>query len=184
MGLLILIILVFLVTLLSYYGKRTEYSRKARSKTNRVDRLQPKYSQQFLELKQQIRELAQIAWSTERAFGDTTFCLEANALAQINSPQQVLDIFLTHARRIAPGFAVPHLVPHVYIARMPRFWAGAFEVDSEIAPPKELETLHQRLNQLTRDIEVSQLVMRAARNKFPDRSEVELLRIFGDRTLC
>jgi hypothetical protein len=284
MALLIPIILILLVIWLFYGGERTKSSRKARRKINRVERIQSKYSSQSLELKQQLRELAQIAWSTEQAFSDPAFCLRSNALAKINSPQQVLDIFLTHARRIAPGFAVPHLVPHVDIARMPRFWAGAFEVDSEgwvkigvsqdfmsdnlaaqailaheichyilgnaglckpdtyederytdlcmfvlgfdevflngynrpasqseyrpghhlgyltddeyqlarqyvkqlrqtseIAPPKELETLQQRLNQLTRDREVSQWVMTAARNKFPDRSEVELLRHEVDR---
>jgi hypothetical protein len=280
MDFLILIILFFIVALLSYYGERIG---KARGRTNRVNHLQPKYSWQ-LPIKQQIRELAQIAWSTEQAFSDPNFCLKKKALARITSPEQILDIFLSHARRIAPGLTVPHMVPHVYVGQMPGVWAGSFEVDSqgwvkigvsrnfmsdnlaaqailaheichyildsaglrksdtdenerytdlcmfvlgfdevflngysrpaskseyrpghhlgyltdaeyqlarqyvrelrqtgEIAPPKELETLKQRLNQLTRDSEVSKWVIKTARSKFPNKSEVELFRYEVDR---
>jgi hypothetical protein len=245
---------------------------------------EPSNPPSFPELEKQIRELAKIAWSTEQAFRDPNFFLNAKAMAGITSSEHVIDIFLCHSRRIAPGLAVPHLVPPVHAEAMEEPEAGLFTVDPqgwvkisvhqdfvkdnclaqailahevchyilgnsgirksetilnerytdlcmfvlglgevfltgykrgadqpgyppghrigyltdaeyefaqryvtqlrqscEAAPPSELEVLKQRLMQLTRDSEVEHWIIETARNRFPDRSELELYRYEIDR---
>jgi hypothetical protein len=242
------------------------------------------YYNQFPQLKASIRELSQFAWSTEQAFCDPNFCLNPKVMTRMTDPEEILDIFLCHARRIAPGFAVPHMVPRVFVEPIQQFWAGAFTVEpegwvkisistdfmrdklvaqailaheichyilgnsgirkpnteqnerytdlcmfvlgfgnvflegykreaaqykyrpghqlgyltdteyecaqqyvrqlrqtNEITPPSELINLKERLNQLTRDQDVSDWLIETAQTKFPDKSELELFRYAVER---
>jgi hypothetical protein len=83
------------------------------------------------EIEQQIRELAKIAWTTEESFRNPDLILNASIMARITAPEEIIGIFLDHARRIAPGFAVPHMVPRVSIERIEKHHAGLFTVDAE-----------------------------------------------------
>jgi hypothetical protein len=85
----------------------------------------------FPSLDEQIRELAGIAWSNEKAVLDPDFFLTADEMSSVTSPEQILDIFLSQARRVAPGLLVPHMVPRVFVEPMQQFHAGSFTVDDE-----------------------------------------------------
>ena len=92
---------------------------------------EPSHKSSFPELEKQIRELAKIAWSSEKAFRDSNFFLNADAMASVTSSEHALDIFLCHSRRIAPGLAVPHRVPQVCTEQMEEPHTGLFAVDYE-----------------------------------------------------
>jgi hypothetical protein len=101
------LLVVRLIAWLFEYLKQKIYGRT--TKAYRLDNEQ-RYYGQFPELEASIRELSQIAWSTEQAFCDPSFCLNPKVMTRMTDPEEILDTFLCHARRIAPGFAVPHMV--------------------------------------------------------------------------
>ena len=51
-------------------------------------------------LQLQLRELAQIAWTTEDSFRYPQFLLNPNDLAQITTPSTVVEVLLRHVERI------------------------------------------------------------------------------------
>ncbi|MEQ8996986.1 MAG: hypothetical protein RID53_10860 [Coleofasciculus sp. B1-GNL1-01] len=81
-------------------------------------------------LQLQLREIVQIAWTTEDSFRYPQFLLNPNDLAQITTPSTVVEVLLRHVERIAPGFNVPYMVPRVLVTPL-AFVAGLFEVDEE-----------------------------------------------------
>jgi hypothetical protein len=86
-------------------------------------------SSPFPELEKQIRKLAKIAWSTEAAFYDRNFFLAVQVMADA-SHDRAVERFLGHARRIAPGLAVPYKVPRIAVEQIADA-AGYFQVDDE-----------------------------------------------------
>jgi hypothetical protein len=231
------------------------------------------------DLEKQIRELAKIAWATEEAYRDPNFFLSTSAVSNETSHEQTVAILLNHARRVAPGFIIPHMVPRI-LSESEETRAGYFEVDRagwvkisinskflkyqsatqailahevchyilensgirkanknlnerytdlcmfvmgfgevylarykrestqhkyrigylndneyehaqryvkhlrrscEVAPPSELVTLKQRLWQLTRDRDLCERMIKATRQRFPGKSELELYRWEIDR---
>jgi predicted SprT family Zn-dependent metalloprotease len=77
-----------------------------------------------------VQNLAEIAWTTEQAFTHPHFLMSVEELAHFNTPEEVVKVLLRHAEQIAPGFAVPTMVPHVQVTSIP-FAAGQFEVDED-----------------------------------------------------
>lgn len=84
----------------------------------------------FPALEAQLRELASKAWATEKSLQQPQFLLNPADFININSPVQVVEILIRHAKRTTPGFNVPQLVPRVLVTSIP-FAAGMFEVDEE-----------------------------------------------------
>lgn len=85
---------------------------------------------EFYSLQWQLGELAKMAWTTQESFRQEPFLLQLRDFAHTTAPAQVVEILLRHARRIAPGFEVPYMVPRVLVEAIP-FAAGLFEVDEE-----------------------------------------------------
>jgi hypothetical protein len=71
-----------------------------------------------------------MAWTTEKSFRHPQFLLNLSDFTNTTAPTQIVEILLHHARRIAPGFEVPYMVPRVLVEPIP-FAAGKFEVDEE-----------------------------------------------------
>lgn len=90
----------------------------------------PIHISDFYSLQWQLGELAKMAWTTEESFRHPQFLLNLGDFAYTTAPAQVVEILLRHARRIAPGFEVPYMVPRVLVEPIP-FAAGQFEVDEE-----------------------------------------------------
>jgi hypothetical protein len=90
----------------------------------------PIHISDFYSLQWQLGELAKMAWTTEESFRHPQFLLNLSDFAYTTAPAQVVEILLRHARRIAPGFEVPYMVPRVLVEPIP-FAAGQFEVDEE-----------------------------------------------------
>ncbi len=90
----------------------------------------PIHISDFYSLQWQLGELAKMAWTTEESFRHPQFLLNLSDFAYTTAPGQVVEILLRHARRIAPGFEVPYMVPRVLVEPIP-FAAGQFEVDEE-----------------------------------------------------
>jgi hypothetical protein len=86
--------------------------------------------QDFSELKSQLEELAKRGWAKDEPSWYPSFSLSPDDLANEIAPAQVVEILLAHARRVAPKFSVPQMVPRTVIESTP-FAAGQFEVDEE-----------------------------------------------------
>jgi hypothetical protein len=132
MSLLAWVVLIFVV--FWFFQDRSTPSTHHTPSTPQVDRVAKSSSQQqawknfpFPDLEKQIRSLAKTAWATEAAFYDRNFFLSPDKLSGA-SHERVLEIYLTHARRIAPGLAIPYKVPRVCVEQMADF-AGFFRVD-------------------------------------------------------
>jgi hypothetical protein len=85
---------------------------------------------EFYSLQWQLGELANRAWTTAQSFQLEPFELSLRDFAELTAPAQVVESLLHHARRIAPGFEVPYMVPRILVESLP-FAAGQFEVDGE-----------------------------------------------------
>lgn len=86
--------------------------------------------QDFNDLKLQLDELAKKAWTTEKVFQSSEFCLKSIKFSGIYQPEQVIEIFLRHAEKVTPGFSIPSMIPQVIIESIP-FAAGCFKIDEE-----------------------------------------------------
>jgi hypothetical protein len=84
----------------------------------------------FYSLQWQLGELANLAWTTAQSFQLEPFELSLRDFTELTAPAQVVEILLHHARRIAPGFNVPYMVPRILVESL-SFAAGQFEVDDE-----------------------------------------------------
>ncbi|WP_427161390.1 hypothetical protein ACQFX9_07370 [Aliinostoc sp. HNIBRCY26] len=84
----------------------------------------------FPEIESQLRELAKIAWTTEKSFQKPQFLLDFRDFVRIATPAQVVEVLIRHAERVTPGFQVPYMVPRVLVTPTP-FAAGMFEEDEE-----------------------------------------------------
>ena len=87
-------------------------------------------NQVFSELQSQLKELAKLGWAQDETSWCSGFVLSSNNLTSEREPAQVIKSLLTHARRVAPEFSVPQMVPRTVIEPTP-FAAGRFEVDEE-----------------------------------------------------
>lgn len=93
---------------------------------------QPTYTSNrttFPVLTAQLKELAIQAWTTGQSFR-SQLLLNPVDFVNISEPAQVVEVLIRHARRITPGFSVPHMVPRVLVVSLPTA-AGMFKVDEE-----------------------------------------------------
>jgi hypothetical protein len=90
----------------------------------------PKASGNFDNLKSSLEGLAQLGWLQEESSWFDNFTLDPSELSDLDRLDQVVKALLDRARRVAPGFSVPMMVPRVVVESMPAA-AGQFEVDEE-----------------------------------------------------
>ena len=84
----------------------------------------------FPVLETQLRELATQAWTTEQSLRQSQFLLNSADFVKTTDPAQVVEGLIRQARRTAPGFSVPQLIPRVLVVSLPAA-AGMFKVDEE-----------------------------------------------------
>ncbi len=90
----------------------------------------PKASADFDHIKSSLDGLAQLGWLLEESSWSASFTLDPRELSDLAPLDRVVKALLDRARRVAPGFAVPMMVPRVAIESVPAA-AGQFEVDEE-----------------------------------------------------
>jgi hypothetical protein len=81
-------------------------------------------------IKSSLEGLAQLGWLQEESSWSNNFTLDPSELSDSARLDRVVKALLDRARRVAPGFAVPMMVPRVVLEPMP-IAAGQFEVDEE-----------------------------------------------------
>jgi hypothetical protein len=90
----------------------------------------PKASADLDNIKFSLEKLAQLGWLQEESSWSANFTLDPSELSDLAQLDRVVKALLDRARRVAPGFAVPMMVPRVVLESMPAA-AGQFEVDEE-----------------------------------------------------
>jgi hypothetical protein len=89
----------------------------------------PKASADFDNIKASLDGLAQLGWLQEESSWSANFTLAPSELSNADRLDRVVKALLDRARRVAPGFSVPMMVPRIVVESMPA--AGQFEVDEE-----------------------------------------------------
>jgi DnaJ C terminal domain len=90
----------------------------------------PKASADFDNIKASLDGLARLGWLQEESSWSANFTLDPSELSNADRLDRVVKALLDRARRVAPGFSVPMMVPRVVVESMPAA-AGQFEVDEE-----------------------------------------------------
>ncbi len=90
----------------------------------------PQASANFDNIKSSLDGLAQLGWLLEESSWAANFTLAPSELSDLAPLDRVVKALLDRARRVAPGFAVPMMVPRVVVESMPAA-AGQFQVDEE-----------------------------------------------------
>jgi hypothetical protein len=130
---------VIIVTNLIYYLLALSLYLPSTRKTPRVSNGEiplsgnsatPKASEDFDRIKSSLDGLAQFGWLMEESSWSANFTLDPSELSDTDRLDRVVKALLDRARRVAPGFSVPMMVPRIEIESMPAA-AGQFEVDEE-----------------------------------------------------
>ncbi len=90
----------------------------------------PKASADFDNIKASLDRMAQLGWFQEESSWSANFTIDSSELSELDRLDRVVKALLDCARRVAPGFSVPMMVPRVVVESMPAA-AGQFEVDEE-----------------------------------------------------